>query len=152
MQYKYYNSNSFDLLTDISNSETFSIQYPVVTNSEIKSILSSSKGNFLQFLFFFWLVKGSASESYLSQPSYSAFFHPVHQYTAGAKYNYLKNYYSYFTPKYAQAYYAKYRADNFGLVYKRLRWYMFLMKPSYWNLKNGLDLHPHEFWSWEDVS
>lgn len=152
LKYSYYNYNSFDLTADTYVSKTFTRQYQPVSSIELQAAFKSINDKLITFSLFYWFLRSAQTQNVVSQSSYFGFSYPTQHYTYGASRLYLKNHYATFTPKYAYAYFGRFRKWNFTNIYPKFRWYIHLVIPVYWNLKNGLNYHPHEFWTWESVS
>lgn len=82
-------------------------------------------------------------------PIYFSNSYDSHQTSNAAKHKYLKNFFAYNTPKYAHVQYVKIGGAHGG--WEELRHYFSFFRPSYWNLRRGLDSYPHEHWAWEDI-
>lgn len=122
--------NSFNLISDTYNSTTFFNHYPPLTTAEYRGFTPKSERPFSQLALLYWsFISAGVAPSPL--PAYFSYSYSTHSYTYGSKYKYLKNYFAYLTPKYAHAYFSRFRENNFTLVVERLRWYMFLVKPTY---------------------
>jgi hypothetical protein len=152
LKHDYYTTNSFDLTADTYSSNAFIQQHSPVSLVELQNSFKFLNDKLFNLSLLYWFLKNSGLQNNISQLSYSAFSYGTHHYTYGANRLYLKNHYASFTPKYAHAYFARFRRRNFQNVYPHLRWYIHLVDPVYWNLRDGLDYHPHEFWTWESVS
>lgn len=152
LKYNYYSYNSFDLTTDTYASKAFIQQYPQVSSHELQLTFKFLNDKVIVSSLFYWLLKNSGLWNNVSQPNYFSSSYLTQRYTYGASRLHLKNHYASLTPKYAHAYFARFRQWNFPNIYDKFHWYMHLAEPVYWNLKDGLDYHPHEFWTWEGVS
>lgn len=150
LQYNYLNTNSSDLLIDPRSSNFFTPAQLPPTEMEFMNIFRSNNYLQLHFTFIFWLLKESVSNSNnTGLPSYFSNSYNSNQFSHGTKFRYLKNFFSSTTPKYAHIFYS--RLDDEILGWDELKTYFSFFRPSYWNLKKGLDSYPHEHWAWEDV-
>lgn len=149
LQYNFLNYNSSAFLTDPKASPFFAPSQLPPTGLEFKVLFGSAKYLYLHFAAFYWLMKKSLEFNFISLPSYFSNSYNSNQFSHGVKHKHLKNFFSSTTPKYAHIYYTKLDDELGG--WTELRTYFSFFKPSYWNLKKGLDSYPHEFWTWEDV-
>lgn len=150
LQYNYFNVNSSDVLSDSYTSNIFMPSQIKIDQSEQSYLFASDNYDFLHYNFVYWLLT-QIKINYNKNGHISHFSNSYisNQVSNSTKHKYLKNFFSYTTPKYAHAFYNKLN-DSYG-GWSELRNYFSFFKPSYWNLKRGLDFHPHEHWSWEDV-
>lgn len=148
LQYNYLNSLSSDLLTDVYNSNFFTSSQLPVSNLEFTSLLSNKDQKEFLLSFIFWLfLESYKSSKNLSLPSYFSNSYNFNQFSHTVKYRNMKNFFAASTPKYAHAYYKTLHDVYGGWVI--IRNFFSLFKPTYWNLRKGLDSYPHEYWDWE---
>lgn len=149
LQYNYFNQNSSDFLIDPRSSSLFMPSQLPVAVLEFKTIFGSDLLLCFSILLIFWATKESLLNNQSGLPLYFSNTYNYNQFSHATKFKNLKNFFSSTTPKYAYAYYS--RLDDELLGWDDLKTYFSFFKPSYWNLKKGLDSHPHEHWSWWNV-
>lgn len=149
LQYNYFNINSSDFLIDPRSSSFFTPAQLPVSNLELRSIFGSDLSLRLNISLIFWAVKESFLNGQIGLPLYFSNTYNYNQFSHATKFKNLKNFFSSTTPKYAYAYYS--RLDDELLGWDDLKTYFSFFKPSYWNLKKGLDSYPHEHWTWWNV-
>ena len=150
LQFNYLNSNSSDFLSDPYSSNIFMPSQVPATQEEVLYQFSSPQYNYLHASFVYWIFIQIKSNMYVnSLASYFSNSYNFNQTSTSTKHKFLKNFFSYNTPKQAHVFYGK-LDDAYG-GWSELRNYFSFFKPSYWNLKKGLDSYPHEHWAWEDV-
>jgi hypothetical protein len=150
LQYNYLNTNSSDFLSDPYSSNIFAPSQLAPTKLDFHFLFGSPKYDFLHAGFAYWLFDQITENSKrFSLPSYFSNTYGSNQVSNSSKYKYLKNFFSYSSPKHAHAFYVKLNSAYGG--WDELRNYFSFFKPAYWNLKKGLDSYPHEHWGWEDV-
>lgn len=150
LQYNYLTVNSSDILSDPYNSNFFRSTQFSATKLDFNNVFPPKEYSYLYISFFFWLLKVSSDTSNSQNlPIYFSNSYDFHQISNASKYKYLKNFFAYNTPKFAHAHYVKLEGAHGG--WEELRHYFSFFKPSYWNLRRGLDSYPHEHWTWEDI-
>ena len=130
LQYNFLNVNSFDFLSDVYNGNVFTTSQPAVSSFEISKLFNTSRYNHLSCVFLYWLMKNSyCNKNVYGLSSYFSSTYNVHQVSTPTKHKYLKNFFSYNTPKYGHAYYTM--LDYYHSGWRRLKNTFSLFKPSY---------------------
>lgn len=108
LQYNYLTVNSSDFLSDPYNSNFFMVPQLAATKLDIDNIFSSKHYYHFHICFFYWLIKTSMEKfNFQALPVYFSNSYDFHQVSNASKYKYLKNFFSYNTPKYANIHYVK---------------------------------------------
>lgn len=97
------------MVNDTYVSKAFIQQYPAISSSELQNTFKSINAKLLSFSLFYWLLKNSQLQNSNSQLSYFGFSYATQRYTYGASRLHLKNHYASLTPKYAHAYFSRFR-------------------------------------------